>query len=314
MSRIVRCRAASWASIALVVTGACHHGPTALPILAPATGIDNTQLVARGEYIVRTTASCGGCHGAEHGKPEGPLSGGSEFKDWRLGTARAANLTPDSATGLGAWSDAEIVRAIRTGVARDGRLLAPVMPYEWLNGMSDEDALAVARYLKSLAPVRHEVKQSPNLMFKIGKVLFIGPKSDAPRSAPRRAATPEYGGYLAQHAALCAECHTPRGGLSDTPDKSRLFAGDAHPPKDFPANPSNLTPDSTTGIGRWSEEEFARTIRTGVNPQGDSLSAFMPWHDNRHMTDDDLRAIYRYLRSLPPIHNDVPRRPITKVG
>jgi hypothetical protein len=81
----------------------------------------------------------------------------------------------------------------------------------------------------------------------------------------------------------------------------------ADPPKGFPSRPSNLTPDPT-GIGAWSEADFVRTLRTGVNPRGDSMDPSMPWREMRRMTDDDLRAIYRYLRSLPPIRNDVPRR------
>jgi hypothetical protein len=83
---------------------------------------------------------------------------------------------------------------------------------------------------------------------------------------------------------------------------------DANPSKDFPANASNLTPDSATGIGKWSEADFVRTMRTGLTPSGDSLNPFMPWKQNRRMTDDDLRAIYRYLRSIPPADNQVPRR------
>ncbi|HEY4131266.1 MAG TPA: cytochrome c [Gemmatimonadaceae bacterium] len=271
---------------------------------------DTGQLVERGQYIVRTVASCGGCHGANHAS-NGPLSGGAEFKDWRLGTARAANLTPDVETGLGAWTDAEIVRAMRNGVRRDGRLVAPVMPYEWLHEMSDADALAVARYLKSQPAVHNEVKQSFNFFFDVGKTFFIGPKKGDAPTPPQRGPSAAYGGYLAQHVGLCADCHTPRGGLTNSPNKDKLFAGNAHPSKDFPANPSNLTPDSATGIGRWSEADFIRTIRTGVNPQGDSLNPFMPWKANAHMTDDDLRAIYRYLRTLPAINNEVPRRHAT---
>lgn len=79
------------------------------------------------------------------------------------------------------------------------------------------------------------------------------------------------------------------------------------PPRGFPANPSNLTPDSATGIGEWNEQGFLRALRTGVNPQGDSLHPFMPWREVRRMSDSDLRAIYRYLRSVPPIRNEVPR-------
>ena len=196
------------------------------------------------------------------------------------------------------------MRALRNGERRDGRLLAPVMPYEWFHEMSDEDALAVARYLKSLPPVSHAVKQSPSFAFKLGKLLFLGPKPSASVTAPPRAANAQYGSYLAQHAGLCADCHTPRGGLQSQPDRSRLFAGMAHPPKEFPAKPTNLTPDADTGIGRWSEADFIQTIRTGTRLNGELLKPFMPWRQIRRMSDDDLRAIYAFLRTLPPIRND----------
>ena len=286
-----------------LMSWSCSHGQIPLPAPPPGASGD----AARGEYIVRNVAACGGCHAASERDPDGPLSGGREFHDWRIGTARASNLTPDNETGLGTWSEAEIVRALRNGQRRDGRLLAPVMPYEWLHEMSDDDAFAVARYLKSLPPVRNQVTQSPSIWFKLGK-LFLGPKPAQSVTAPARAATAEYGGYLSQHVGLCAECHTPRGGVRSTPDMSRLFAGMSNPPKGFPANPSNLTPDST-GIAKWSEDDFLKTIHTGVDPSGNHLHPFMPWKENRRMTDDDLRAINRFLRTLPPIHNDVPRKP-----
>ena len=269
---------------------------------------DTAGLIERGEYIVRNVAVCGTCHTPDH-RSDGPLIGGAEFRDWRLGRIRSANLTGDSATGLGAWSEPEIVRAIRNGERRDGRLLAPVMPYEWLQGMSDRDAFAVARYLKTLPPVPNPVKQRPNLLFKMARGLWLGPKRVTTVSAPRRAASAEYGGYLSQKVALCGECHTPTSGLQSMPDRGRLFAGSAHSAIDFPANPANpanLTPDSATGIGSWTEEDFLRTLRTGRNPRGDSLHPFMPWRQVRRMGDDDLRAIYRYLRTVRPIRKQVP--------
>jgi mono/diheme cytochrome c family protein len=286
----------------VLAASACGHAQVPLPATPATLSTD----VARGEYIVRNAAVCGGCHGAAERDPDAALSGGKEFHDWRIGTARASNLTPDAETGLGSWSEAEIARALRNGVRKDGRLLFPVMPYEWFHEMSDEDAFAVARYLKTLPPVHNEVTQSPNLIFKIGK-LILGPKPAMTVTAPPRAATAEYGRYLSEHVALCAECHTPRGGLRDAPDRSRLFAGMAKPPKGFPANPSNLTPDAT-GIGKWSEDDFVKTIHSGVTPEGEKLHPFMPWKQNGRMSDDDLRAIYRFLRTLPPIHNEVPRK------
>jgi mono/diheme cytochrome c family protein len=287
----------------------CGHTRVPLPAVPEVVLGDPAMLRSRGEYIVRNVSVCGHCHAADPKRDaDGPLSGGMEFRDWRIGTARAANLTPDAATGLGTWSEAEIVRALRNGQSKDGRLLAPVMPYEWFHQMSDRDAFAVARYLKSLPPVRHPVSQSPNFWFQLGKALFLSPKPPASPSAPTPGPTAEYGGYLAQHVGLCADCHTPRSGIRSAPDKSRLFAGAADPPAGFPANPSNLTPDNATGIGQWSEADFLRTLRTGVNPRGVSLHPFMPWREIRRMSDDDLRAIYRYLRTLRPIGNEVPRR------
>lgn len=288
-----------------VLTWSCRHAQIPLPALSQSTAAGSAVSAARGETIVRNLAVCGGCHSGDEKNPDGALSGGKEFHDWRIGTSRASNLTSDTGTGLGDWSEAEIVRAIRNGQSRDGRLLTPVMPYEWFHEMSDDDAFSVARYLKTLPPVHHEVIQSPNIVFKLGRLLFLRPKPALSVTAPPRGATAEYGSYLTQHAGLCAECHTPRSGLLQNPDRSRLFAGVEHPPKDFPAKPSNITPDPSTGIGRWSEDEFLETMRTGKNPSGRSLHPFMPWPELRRMSDDDLRAMARYLRTVPAVHSDI---------
>lgn len=291
----------------LLIAVACGGGSVPLPDLPAYALGDTAGLTARGEYIVRNVAVCGHCHAADPQRdPDGPLSGGYAFSGWRLGTIRASNLTPDSATGLGAWGGAAIVRALRTGEDVDGDVLAPVMPYEWLHGMADRDAVAVARYLLSLAPVRNEVENDPSLVYQAARLFMLSPNS-APGVvlAPPRAATAEYGGYLARHVGLCADCHTPRTGLRSTPDLDRLFAGQADPPGGFPAHPSNLTPDTTTGIGTWTEDDFLRTLRSGINPRGDSLHPFMPWRQIRRMDGDDLRAIYRYLRTLPPARQEI---------
>src|SRR5207302_5242555 len=131
----------------------CGHTQIPLPSAPAAIRSDS---IARGEYIVRNVAVCGQCHAADpKSAVDGPLSGGKEFRNWRIGTARASNLTSDMATGLGTWSDAEIVRALRNGQRKDGTLLAPVMPYEWIHETSDEHDFAVAGYLKGLPPDQH---------------------------------------------------------------------------------------------------------------------------------------------------------------
>ena len=283
----------------------CGHSQIPLPQL-PQGSSDMTN-AARGEYIVRTVSVCGSCHAApgEKRDPDGPLSGGMEFHNWRIGTARASNLTPDPDTGLGTWNEAEIVRALRNGQSKDGRLIAPVMPYEWYHEMSDEDALdedalAVARYLLSLPPVRNEVKQSPNFVYKLGRI-FLRPKPALSVATPPRSAITQYGSYLSQHVGLCADCHTQRVGLLQKPDRNRLFGGMSNPPEGFPAKPPNITPHPETGIGKWSEADFVKAMRTGVTPDGETLKPFMPWPKLKRMTNDDLHAIYAYLRTVPAI-------------
>ena len=293
-----------WIALIVILAG-CQHASVPLPVATASLG-NTAQLVERGEYIARNVSVCGSCHTSDR-KPDGPLIGGAEFKDWRLGTIRSANLTPDSATGLGTWTEPEIVRAIRDGQRKDGRLLAPVMRYEWFHEMSDRDAFAVARYLKTLPSASNRVTQNPNLVFRIARAVVLGPMKGETATPPPRAPTAEYGRYLS-HIALCVDCHTPTSGLQSKLDRDKLFAGQSHPPKDFTANPSNLTPDSTTGIGKWNEEDFLRTIYTGANPQGHTLNDFMPWRQIRRMSDNDLRAIYRYLRTVRPVRNQIPRR------
>jgi mono/diheme cytochrome c family protein len=295
------------APLGIALVAGCGRGPMPLPVLdAP---VDAAALIERGEYVVRSVAVCGHCHAADpQNDPDGALTGGYEFRNWRIGSIPASNLTPDPETGLGEWSDAEIVRALRTGQRREGGVLAPVMPYAWYNGMSDDDALAVARYLRSLEPRARAHQRRPNLVFRSAQLLFLGPERAPDGVAPARGPTAEYGAYLARHVASCADCHTPRSGMLATPDTRRLFAGRADAPPTFPAPPPNLTPDTATGIGAWNEDDFMRAMRTGVTPAGDTLDAFMPWPQYRRMTDDDLRAIYRFLRTLPPIAHEVPRR------
>lgn len=306
-SRTIRIRRALVVGISgTFALAGCGGGDVPLPALSPSTVGDTTGLTARGEYLVRSVAVCGHCHSADPRNADGPLSGGRAFSNWRLGTIRASNLTPDPETGLGSWSEAQIVRAIRSGLDNDGRLLAPVMPYEWFRGMSERDALAIARYLKSQPPVRNPVRNSPNLVYRAARVFVLGPRPPTATVAPRPAADAEYGRYFANHVSLCADCHTPRGGLQNAWDMGRLFAGDAS--SSFPANPANLTPDDETGIGRWSEDDFLRTLRTGINPQGDTLHPFMPWRELRRIREDDQRAIYRYLRTLRAIRNPIPEK------
>lgn len=301
------------------------------------TAPGEAQVVSRGEYIVKYAAQCWQCHGAPEAvdqRENAPLSGGRTIDlstlgpgygtfPMGLGTYTVPNITPDPDTGIGRWTDGEVVRALREGIGRDGHMLFPIMPYEWLHSLSDEDALAVVAYLRSRPPVRNLPPPSRPSLAARALLAFDVIQPQAPISgtvpAPPPGPTAAYGGYLANQVAMCSACHTPRDPQTWQPLLDRPFAGSLFPiPVPSPPPPlppglegggaegeggplyaPNLTPDPEAGIGRWSEADFIRAMRQGVTPEGRTLRPAMPWPWYAQMSDDDLRAIYLYLRSLP---------------
>ncbi len=280
---------------------------------------NSAQALSRGEYLVKSVAQCWRCHAApEAGEPNenAPLSGGGAidlsslgpgfgFLPLGLGTYLAPNITPDPDTGIGRWTDGEIVRALREGISRDGHMLFPIMPYQELRGLSDEDALAIVAYLRSRPPVRNLVPPRQLSLAARGLIAFevIRPAApiSGPVTAPPPGPTPAYGGYLANHVALCSACHTPRDPQTWQALSERPFSGSLFPIPLAGARPTtyapNITADPDQGIGAWSEGDFIRALREGVTPQGRLLDPAMPRYPQ--MNADDLRAIYLYLRALP---------------
>jgi mono/diheme cytochrome c family protein len=238
--------------------------------------------LARGEHLVEV-ALCKECHGQD-------LSGDVVFDDPAVGTVYATNIT-----GLGAThSDADLVRAIRHGVDKDGRQLV-IMPADIFINFSAEDLGAVIAYLKTVPAVDNAVPE-PKLSF-MGRILlaagmftdvfpaeYIDHNQPFP-TMPEIGANVEYGAYL---APLCTTCHGAdlAGAVVDPDDPESLFA-------------PNLTPGGE--LGDWSEADFIQTIRTGVSPHGHELDpAFMPWEAFAKFHDDELKALWLYLQSLPP--------------
>jgi mono/diheme cytochrome c family protein len=286
---------------------------------------DDPEIVARGEHLYKYAWNCWGCHGSQGGySPEESQSGGREFDMTGIGPGFgfvfAKNITPDPATGIGDWSDGELVRALREGLDREGRLIFPIMPAPFYHGMSDDDALSLVAYLRSLPAVRNEVPEQ-RLSF-IAKVLISfrvvkpEPPITEPVKAPPKGVTAEYGKYLAWNASGCAECHVPRDPNTGIFDVSRPFAGGLFPfPEEgFSTTGTNLTPDPETGIGDWTEEQFLTAMRTGVRPDGTVMIPFMPWPLYSQWGDDDLRSVWLYLRSLEPITHEVPPSTLTGVA
>ena len=275
------------------------------------------ESVARGRYLYTLTANCWGCHGGRGGlSPDEPQSGGREFDLTATGPGfgrfYGSNLTPDNDTGIGPWSDAELVRAIREGVNRQGQVIFPVMPYQFYHGLSDADALALVAYMRSLPPVRYAVP-ARRVSFATKaliafRMLKPEPLVGAPVQAPPKGVTAEYGRYLAWHTSGCAECHSPRSPRDGSLDHSRPLAGGLFPfpEKYFEITGTNLTPDPSTGIGNWTEGQFILAMRRGTRPDGRALMTFMPWPLYTHWSDEELHAIWLYLRTLSPQAHSVP--------
>jgi mono/diheme cytochrome c family protein len=248
-----------------------------------AAPVDSVTL-ARGAHLVDVIGKCSECHGAD-------LGGQVFIDDPGLGRVVAPNLTPGGP--LAAWSDAEIVRAIRHGVSRDGRRLL-IMPSEDYNAFSDEDAATVLAYLRSRPAVTRDLP-AHNLKFLARALMVTGQlpilsaeKIDHARKSPAHVvaeATPAYGKYLADVGG-CTGCHGP--GLS-----GGKIPGT--PPDWKPA--ANITP---AGIGKWTEADFFRALREGRRPVGAPIDSIMPWKRTAMMTDDEIRAVWLYLKSVPP--------------
>lgn len=252
-----------------------------IAIQPPPIPID-TASIARGQHLATAVTGCTDCHGAD-------LSGHT-FADAPPFLLVSSNLTR-GAGGVGKqYSDADWVRAIRYGVRPDGKPLL-FMPSSHYAKMSDADLGAIIAFIKSVTPVDHE--QEPSSLRLLGRLLLLIGEYPLPAetvdvavpipAAPPTGRTAEYGKYLATIGA-CAECHG-----------AKLAGAAALEPGAPPG--ANLTPGGN--IGQWSEAEFINTLRTGLRPDGTAINSAMPWWVLAQQTDDELGAIYRYLRSLP---------------
>ena len=262
--------------------------------------------VERGRYLVEGIAACGNCHTPKgpQGRPiaEKNLAGGFEITEG-FGTAVVPNITPDRETGIGAWTDDEIVRAIREGKHRDGRTLGPPMPYPFYRGLSDTDVKAIVAYLRAVPAVSNKVARS---RYTVPLPPAWGPPAGNVPDVPRTDAV-RYGAYLAGPVAHCMECHTPHkpeGG----PDMTRPGAGGfAFRGPWGTSYAANITSDPETGLGRWTDSEIVGAIH-GARRGGGRVLPPMPvdWYV-RGISGAALKALLAYIRSLPPIRNAVPK-------
>jgi mono/diheme cytochrome c family protein len=252
------------------------------------------SLLERGTYLMRGIVACGNCHTPQG--PEGPLpgmelAGGLKIEDPAF-TAYGANLTPDVETGIGGWSDEEIITAIREGRRPDGSMIGPIMPIALYSRMSDRDVRAIVAYLRALKPVKNAVPES---VYNIPVPPAYGPPVTTVAEVPREDKL-AYGAYLAGPLGHCIECHSPMGPKG--PDwHGELGAGGLafHGPWGI-SHASNITP---TNLGDWSDADLKKVIATGERPDGSRLLPPMPVGYYRNIAPSDLDALVAYLRSLP---------------
>jgi mono/diheme cytochrome c family protein len=244
---------------------------------SPVRAATDSAALARGRHLVEAIGKCQECHDADMG-------GKLWVDEPAFGRLAGGNLTGGRG-GIGDFTDADLERALRRGVGRDRRPLI-FMPAEAFAALSDEDLAAIIGYLRTLPPVDREMPEPK--VGPVARALYLRGNfpllpvtiidHQASRSAPVAGVTAEYGEYLATIGG-CRGCH----GL--------VLAGDANPD----------APDITVGsIGAWTEEDFVRSLRQGKRPDGSVIDPVkMPWVRSGQMTDDELRAVWMYMRSLP---------------
>ena len=266
--------------------------------------------VRRGEYIFNA-GGCLGCH-TDVKNNGAPLAGGRALAT-PFGMFYGPNITPDPDHGLGRWSESDFIRAMRHGERPDGANLFPVFPYTSFTKITDSDLRDLWAYLRSVpasaTPNRpHDVKFPFGFRPLLTVWKWLNFEPGVFQADPAESADLNRGRYLVQALAHCGECHTPRnktGGL----DTSRRFAGTADGP-DGERVP-NITPHPETGIGKWSTGDLLDMLKLGMIPDGDFVGGSMGEvvrNTTSKLTDEDLRAIIAYLKSLPPIDNQVPRK------
>jgi mono/diheme cytochrome c family protein len=257
---------------------------------------------ARGEYLARA-GDCVACHSAPGGKA---FAGGLKMGT-PLGAIFATNITPDIETGIGTYTVQDFDRAVRGGVAKDGRRLYPVMPYPSYAKVTDEDVQALYDYFMRAVPPAHQVNQpseipaylSPRWPLAIWNALFVGGTGFT--ANPQKDTQWNRGAYLVEGLGHCGACHTARGWAFE--EKS-LDAGSP----DFLAGANldgwyapSLRQNLATGLGGWSQAEIVEFLRTGHNRHGSAYGSMRDVINNStpYLTDDDLNSIAAYLASLP---------------
>ncbi len=286
--------------------------------------IDRTpERIERGSYLVNSVTQCGVCHTPRVGgtwlggeRTDAFLAGGTTFDDrGRAMKITVPNITPDVETGIGAWTDDEIMRAVRDGVLKGGELMWPPMPFGSWDVISDDDARAIVAYLRTVSPVKNQVKREYTIPFMAKIARSFGAMHHEPAKNVKPPATGDkkaLGAYLIK-VGICYDCHS----LGSTgPSDKMLLAGSEDPlsePEYGKVWARNLTPDMDTGLGKFSAEQIKDALKSGKRldgkPMAPPMSLLIP-----HIStwqDEDLDAVVAFVKSVPAKKHKVPDRQLT---
>lgn len=269
-------------------------------LAATAAGAADPETLARGELLFNI-GGCTNCHTAK----DGPLLAGGDPLVTPFGSFHPPNITPDATTGIGGWSEADFIRAMREGVSPAGEPFYPAFPYTSYSRMSDEDLRALKAWLDTVPPVErpsppHELGFPFNQRWLIGlwQWAFFTPERFVPD--PARDEAWNRGAYLVLGPGHCVECHTPRNALGVLDMHAAFAGGDLGGPK---GKVPNITGNPDKGIGSWSEGDIVTALTLGMLPDGDFVGGEMAKivrNGTGKLPAEDVQAIATYLKSLPP--------------
>jgi mono/diheme cytochrome c family protein len=306
------------AAIVLIFAGAILYVVWFLPnIPLKEVRVESTPAkIERGKYLANHVMVCMDCHSTrDWTKFSGPMVAGTEGKggevfDQKMGFPghfQSPNITPFN---LKDWTDAEIYRAITSGVSRDGHPLFPIMPYPLYSTLDDEDIYSVIAYIRSIPSIDYTPDRSTPT-FPMSVILHMIPDVAKPQPRPPVSDTVRYGEYLVR-ASGCIECHTPAEHGQIVKELAFTGGREFQMPDGSLLTSSNITPDPETGLGKWTREAFifrfkAYDLATFTPPliNKGEMQSIMPWTMYAGMDTTDLVAIYRYLHSLKPAKNNI---------
>jgi len=298
------------ALLAAAITATIGWRPILGPKVRPLTErrFESTpERMARGKYLVESVNGCVYCHSEIDWQAPGfPVKAGTEgggrnWADEGMPWLSAPNITSDPETGGGRWSDDAYARAIREGIGHDGRALFPIMPYANYRKMADEDLASVIVYLRSL-PAQRKAVPPTRIPFPLNRLIAAAPEPVTGSVAPPDAGDLMKRGEYLVTMSSCSECHTPQDRGQPVPGLA--FAGGfvLKGPYGQVAS-ANITPDPT-GIPYYDEALFLEMMRTG-QVKARKIHDQMPWTFYRGQTDEDLRTMFAYLKTLPPASHRV---------